>query len=87
MSKQPIYRLASMAAPSIEDNVPKGPAKQWLSANIKIPDVLPIGSTIHVEYQTVGEDGTMIDGGAFFKVADKHDPNCAREGGLVYVGT
>ena len=87
MSKKPIYRFTSHTD-SFKDVgesfVPR------FTASIRIPDILPLGSTIHIQFQTIGEDGNIIEGGAFYEVARggvDADGRVIREGSMQCTGT
>ena len=71
MSSQPIYRLHSVGAGGSES------VKQHLLASIRIPDVLPVGSVIRLEFDVSGRDGEPLfddhrrHGGGFIRINDE----------------
>ena len=74
MSNQPIYRLRSIGAgrSSVDEN-----ATQHLLASIRIPDALPVGSVIQLEFDVYGQDGKPLfddhrkHGGGFIRINDE----------------
>ena len=55
MSTKPLYRLQSIGQPGIH----VGEDYQQLVASIRIPDILPVGSRIHIEYDFAPQKGDL----------------------------
>ena len=74
MTKKPIYRLQSQGYQTDDEEGRGKVFKQYLLASIEIPDVLPIGSAIHLRFDFANPDQSLpppnLQGGCFFKVAE-----------------
>ena len=68
MGKKPIYRLHSIASRGKEE------INQHLLASIDIPDALPPGSVIHLQFPLVSVNGEAphpnLTGGGFIRIKD-----------------